>query len=383
VLWSRGRSGAPTTAGSALKSADQRAALSQLSARGSGPLLILAPHPDRRSAGALTLYPSIYPPMRPILPFRIRLVKRLSKILLVIWIISDMMPVSTVRWLNGEIQMVDEHTVNPEQDAAPQTKLKQTRQRSSVPFAYVDLQGVMEVATAIHAHVGSGECDEHQLAVWLNKSPKSSGFRILLSTARMFGLMETDGTGNSKLTSLGRMAVDPTQAREARAKAFLTVPLYSAVFEHYKGGVLPPAAALERELVQIGVAEKQKHTARLVMERSAQYAGFCEHGKDRLVMPGVSPNARKDALPPEGSSQDGGGGGKGGDGGGDGEKPRHPFIEGLLKTLPDPEADEEWPLDKRVKWLQTAANIFDLIYKGEGGIKVEPAMAQRSPRPHE
>jgi hypothetical protein len=76
--------------------------------------------------------------------------------------------------------------------------------------------------------------------------------------------------------------------------------------------------------------------------------------------------------------------GSGGTGGsGDGEKPRHPFIEGLLKTLPDPDSDEEWPLDKRVKWLQTAANIFDLIYKGEGGIKVEPATAQRSPRPHD
>jgi hypothetical protein len=51
--------------------------------------------------------------------------------------------------------------------------------------------------------------------------------------------------------------------------------------------------------------------------------------------------------------------------------------------LPDPDSDEEWPLDKRVKWLQTAANLFDLIYKGEGGIEVHPALAQRSPRPHE
>jgi hypothetical protein len=33
------------------------------------------------------------------------------------------------------------------------------------------------------------------------------------------------------------------------------------------------------------------------------------------------------------------------------------------------------------KWLQTAANIFDLMFKGEGGIRVEPAQAHRSPRP--
>jgi hypothetical protein len=61
--------------------------------------------------------------------------------------------------------------------------------------------------------------------------------------------------------------------------------------------------------------------------------------------------------------------------------PRHPFIEGLLKTLPEP--DDDWPAAGRVKWLQTAANIFDLIYKGDGGIKIELAMAQRSPRPGE
>jgi hypothetical protein len=34
----------------------------------------------------------------------------------------------------------------------------------------------------------------------------------------------------------------------------------------------------------------------------------------------------------------------------------------------------------RLKWLQTAANIFDLVYKGEGGITVSLARAERSPR---
>lgn len=38
----------------------------------------------------------------------------------------------------------------------------------------------------------------------------------------------------------------------------------------------------------------------------------------------------------------------------------HPFIEGLLKTLP--ESETEWTLAGRVKWLQAASNIFGLIY---------------------
>lgn len=41
----------------------------------------------------------------------------------------------------------------------------------------------------------------------------------------------------------------------------------------------------------------------------------------------------------------------------------HPFIQGLLQKLPPPETD--WNIDSRAKWLMTAANIFDLIYKSD------------------
>jgi hypothetical protein len=38
--------------------------------------------------------------------------------------------------------------------------------------------------------------------------------------------------------------------------------------------------------------------------------------------------------------------------------------------------------EERKKWLQTAAHIFDLIYKGDGGgIEIILARADRSPRP--
>lgn len=41
----------------------------------------------------------------------------------------------------------------------------------------------------------------------------------------------------------------------------------------------------------------------------------------------------------------------------------HPFIEGLLKTLPQPDTD--WPIAGRVKWLQAASHVFDLIYTSD------------------
>ncbi len=38
----------------------------------------------------------------------------------------------------------------------------------------------------------------------------------------------------------------------------------------------------------------------------------------------------------------------------------HPFFQGLIEALPPPGAD--WPLAKREQWLETARNIFGLIY---------------------
>ncbi|MTV11833.1 MULTISPECIES: hypothetical protein [Bradyrhizobium] len=79
--------------------------------------------------------------------------------------------------------------------------------------------------------------------------------------------------------------------------------------------MIPPTAALEREMVGLGVAEKQKERARQVFERSAEQAGYFEHGRNRLVMPGIAPGAaqREEEKPRE--EEQAGGGGNGGGGG--------------------------------------------------------------------
>jgi hypothetical protein len=41
------------------------------------------------------------------------------------------------------------------------------------------------------------------------------------------------------------------------------------------------------------------------------------------------------------------------------------LIQGLVDRLPRPNAI--WPVDDRVKWLRTAASIFDLVYKASDG----------------
>ncbi|MCW5699333.1 MAG: hypothetical protein KIT00_05790 [Rhodospirillales bacterium] len=242
-----------------------------------------------------------------------------------------------------------------------QTMGAQKRERSSIGFPYMDLSDVLQAASVIHANVGTGTCSADQLAAWLGTSPTSSAFRVRLSASRMFGLIEADRSESIRLTHLGQRAMDPQQERAAWADAFLSVPLYRAVYEKFKGNVLPPTAALEREIVAMGVAEKQKSRARQVMERAAEQAGFLESGGDRLVKPGIVEKTDTGK-----SNERGRGGGSGNSGGG--QPPDvDPIIAGLLARLPKP--GSKWPKAQRKIWLGLFEGSFDLIYEDDDGEK--------------
>lgn len=246
---------------------------------------------------------------------------------------------------------------------------KAPRQRSSIAFPYMDLATGIAVAKAIHEHVGTGTCSDTQLAAWLAQSPTSSSFRLRLTAGRMFGLVDTDRSDAIKLTDLGRGVIDPKRVREARARAFLHVPLYRAVFEKFKTGPIPPTPALDHELVSLGVAESLTDRARQTLERSAEQAGYFEHGHDRLVMPGYQPSEDH-----TGGEQSTGGGGGGGDDGGY-EGPRHPLIVGLFQSLPPDGAP--WTLEDLVDWLQAAAYNLRFAYKLKGVIDVKNASPEQ------
>lgn len=234
------------------------------------------------------------------------------------------------------------------------------RERSTIEFPYGDLEDAVTVAKAVHS-IGGQSCTVDQLAAYLKQSAGSGAFRLRLSFPRIFGLTEME-RGTIRLTELGLKIVDPSQEQRARVDAFLKVPLYKAIYDKYKGYTLPPPAAMEREMANLGVSSKQTDKARQVFDRSARYAGFFALGPDRLVIPPLKdqPETRPLDEPPDPPEHKPAGGGGGSE--------FHPFIQGLLATLPKPET--EWPAAERAKWLQTAASIFGLIYKGGGSVKV-------------
>lgn len=227
-------------------------------------------------------------------------------------------------------------------------------ERSTIAFPYGDLDDALVVVDAIHHDAGT-QCTTEQLAAWIDQSAKSGAFRVRLSTARTFGLIESD-QGTISLTSLGRQAVDPATRDRAKATAFLTVPLYARIYEKYKGTHLPPAAALQREMEGFGVAKKQTPRARQAFERSAEQSGFFRNGKGRLVEPafrGEGALIQKD-KPKEQNC--------GGDGGGN-ESAGPSLILGLVKRLPP--VDTVYPSTERKKWIQAVESIFSVIYKND------------------
>lgn len=249
-----------------------------------------------------------------------------------------------------------------------------TNDRSGIAFPYMDLDDAVDVAKRLYARSGISACPVDELAAEMKQTTSSGNFRLKTATARTFGLITKDGQSSLKLTDLGCHLVSPESESDAKATAFLEVPLYSQIYEKYKGKLLPPTKALEREMQVMGVASKQTDKARHAFQRSAKQAGYFNSGEDRLVRPKSSgatiatetiEQAVADAPNDFATESKRRGGPSGGGGGGQ----YHPFIQGLLQTLPEP--GTLWTVDGRAAWLMAAAQNFTLIYKGEGKIDVK------------
>lgn len=250
------------------------------------------------------------------------------------------------------------------------------REPSSISFPYVGLDDVGR-ERAVFGKAGTVEIDLAQAANALGRSPTSSSFRGRIAGLRLFGLVDTD-QGRVRLTPLGR-AIAEDHSAAARVTAFLRTPLYQHIKANHHGRTLPKPQAFAHELTQEGVAPKQATRARQISERSAKHAGFLAPGSDRFVEPILE--GRQERVSTDGQSardapvvaRSGAAGGRGtgaGSSGGSGnDAVNHPFVQGLLATLPPPGA--KWPVQGRIRWLRTAAGAFDLMYEGEASIKVE------------
>ena len=114
-----------------------------------------------------------------------------------------------------------------------------------------------------------------------------------------------------KLSRSVDASVDPQKGAAAKVEAFLTVPLYRAIYDRYAGSLLPNNIGLEKEMTELGVAAKQADKARQAFQRSAAEAGFFRQGSNKLVKPAVAARPTMSATTRRrGPNRLGGGGGR-------------------------------------------------------------------------
>lgn len=253
---------------------------------------------------------------------------------------------------------MDETEVGTGQDSPDKSDKDEpaARVRSTIGFPYFGIEEAVNIARIVHDSYG-GRCEIDQLAASLKQKPASGGFRLKLSSARLFGLVTTN-SGTVSITGLGSLSIDSHKGPAARVTAFLNAPLFRALFERFRGRTLPSDKGLEAAIADLGVSAKQVTTARQVFQRSADYAGFFAHGRDRLVLPAAGTldiNGAEDAGGDDHASFE-----QDHDESESTSVMTDPLITGLLKRLPDPKAG--FSETERKVWLSTLEMNLALIY---------------------
>jgi hypothetical protein len=120
------------------------------------------------------------------------------------------------------------------------------------PYPRRTLDQALRVPRALRDHNGGQPWAPAEVANALGLGAKSGNFFYLTSASKQYGL--TDGTSQTAeiaLTDLGRRAVYPSSAEEERSalrQAFLHVPVFRRVLEHYGGNALPEKQYRENTL---------------------------------------------------------------------------------------------------------------------------------------
>jgi hypothetical protein len=242
--------------------------------------------------------------------------------------------------------------------------------KSGYSYPYYNMEDSLNVAQLVHER-GGGSCNRDQLASFLKyKSTNSGAFLARVNAAKMFGFISTE-PGLISATERSRnifAPVMPIEADQAKVDAFLSVPLFKAIFDKFRGNVLPPSDGLKNLLQHsFNIVKDRVTPAHRVLMESAEYAGyFNTHGDStRLIQP-LAGNTR---TQPEGTpgpiktsdskpetlerrklSSDGGGPPAG----------IHTAIIGLLRELPP--IGESWESSKKERFFQAFKAVVEVVY---------------------
>jgi predicted nucleotide-binding protein len=150
---------------------------------------------------------------------------------------------------------------------------------SGADFPKHSLEVSLRIPTALENKNSGNPLPPTDVAIAMDKSPGSSDFRIMLSSAIKYGL--TTGSYNQakvSLTELGRDIVEPTNLdskSQALFSAAFRPDLFKRIFEAYKNKKVPDAQFFQNALVRdFGVHKDQAQKCASVFLENLDFLGL-------------------------------------------------------------------------------------------------------------
>ena len=180
----------------------------------------------------------------------------------------------------GEPQAPAESSLRENQSG--NNSARKTRQRSVYLFPAYGFTTALDIARRVEES-GGGILTEETLAVNLGLSAKSSGFRLKSLAARQFQLISKQGD-TLITTPVAKAIFKPTSSEDAQRgyrEAFLSIPLFQAVAERYRGQRLPDSQTLRNVLErEFFVEHARVQQAERMLLDSARDAHLLKHTGD-------------------------------------------------------------------------------------------------------
>lgn len=159
---------------------------------------------------------------------------------------------------------------------------KRTRISQS-DFPNFPLEEALRIAKGIWEHYAGKGTAPHNVAMALNLSPTSGGWRNLCGASLAYGL--TEGGYNASeisLTDLGRRAVAPTAEGDdsiALQEAALKPRILGDFFRHYDRAKFPRDDIAANVLIQKGIPKDRAESVLAMLKRNGDYVGFIKQTK--------------------------------------------------------------------------------------------------------
>ncbi len=151
---------------------------------------------------------------------------------------------------------------------------------SQSDFPSMTLEQALRISRAIWDNFAGRGGAPHQIALALDLSPTSSGWRMMCGASIAYGL--TEGGYNAtqiSLTDLGRKIVAPTDDDEdvrAMIEALLRPKILREFLERYNRAKLPREDIAQNVLVQLGLPKDRVEGAAEIIRKNGEFTGIVQ-----------------------------------------------------------------------------------------------------------